>query len=51
MYRPVGSPVTITGPSLAFDVKDGALIITNGGNPNYAFSSGQWLTVNFDPKV
>jgi hypothetical protein len=51
VYRPVGSPATINGPSLAFDVKDGALVITSSGNPIYALSSGQWLTVNFDPRT
>jgi hypothetical protein len=51
VYRPVGTPVTINGPSLTFEVKDGALVITSGGNPILALSSGQWLTVDFDPKT
>ncbi|MEA3137927.1 MAG: hypothetical protein QOK23_96 [Gammaproteobacteria bacterium] len=48
VYRPAGPSVTFTG-NLAFDVKDGAVIITNAGIPLYAFAPGQWLSVNVDP--
>ena len=48
VFRPTGSSVTFTG-NLAFDVKDGALVLTNGGIPAFAFAPGQWQSVNVDP--
>jgi hypothetical protein len=48
VFRPAGSSVTFTG-NLVFDVRDGALVLTNGGVAAFAFAPGQWLAVNIDP--
>jgi hypothetical protein len=48
VFRSTGSSVAFTG-NLAFDVKDGALVLTNAGLPTFAFAPGQWQAVNVDP--
>jgi hypothetical protein len=49
VYRAIGSPVVINGASLSIDIKDGSLVVSNGGNPVYVFGPGHWITVNFNP--
>jgi hypothetical protein len=49
VHRPAGLPITITSGAVKVDVKDGALIVTNGPDVLFALAPGQWLTVNVDP--
>ncbi len=48
IYRPIGSPVTVTEANVTATVQDGALVVT-GKETFYIFSPGQWVSVNSDP--
>lgn len=49
IFRPDRSEIHISGINLTFNVDAGVLLILSNGHPAYAFSPGQWLTVNTAP--
>jgi hypothetical protein len=48
IYRPIGSPVTVSEANVTATVQDGAIVVT-GKETFYIFSPGQWVSVNSDP--
>ena len=49
VYRPGGQRTLIQGADLSADVRDGSLVILNGGKVSAILSPSQWVSLNIEP--